>query len=148
MKLSRFETTWAEASMEAIYPGSKEHGLAGIDAMGLRAFLHELMLYLPFRAALGMRVAIWLVAIAPLLVLGRARTIARLAPVDRERVVVALATSRLYVVRSLVLILKTMGALLYGGDATVRARMMAAPPPTSGIRPVADPAQPAPAGAA
>ncbi len=48
--------------------------------MGLSAFVAEVMRNLPFRAALGMRVAIWLVALAPLLVLGRPRTIARLAP--------------------------------------------------------------------
>jgi hypothetical protein len=133
MKLTRFEMAWAEASMQAIFPGSDD-GMTGIDEMGLRGFLGELMSLLPFRAALGMRVAIWLVALAPLFVLGRLRTIARLAPVDRESVVMAVATSRVYLLRSLVLILKSMGALLYGGDPSVRARMMAAPSPTSGVR--------------
>jgi hypothetical protein len=147
MKLTRFETTWAEAAMEAIFPGSSD-GLPAIHAMGLRGFLAEVTRYLPFRAVLGMRVAIWLVALAPLFVLGRLRTIGRLAPADRERVVAALVTSRVYAVRSLVLILKTMGALLYGGDAAVRARMRAVPPPSSGVRPAADSVRPAPAGAA
>ncbi len=49
-----------------------------------------------------------------------------------------LVSSRVYVVRSLVMILKTMGALLYGGDASVRARMAAPALPTSGVRRVSE----------
>lgn len=141
MKLARWESAWAEAAMQAIFPGSTEDGLAGIEGMGLRGFVAEVMIYLPFRAALGMRLAIWLVALAPVFVLPWARwrlaTIARLPLCDRERVVAALVASRIYVVRSLVLILKTMGALLYGGDASVRLRMMDTSVPTSGVRRVA-----------
>ena len=134
MKLTRLETRWGEAAMTTIFPGSREEGLSGIDTMGLPGFLLEVMRYLPFRAALGMRVAIWLVALAPLFVLGRGTTIARLSARDRERVVGALASSPVYFVRSLVLILKTMGALLYGGDPSVRARLMAPTVPSSGVR--------------
>jgi hypothetical protein len=138
MKLTKFESSWGEAAMTAIFPGSHDDGMAGIDRMALPVFLSEVMRYLPYRAALGMRVAIWLVALAPLFVLGRLTTIRRLSPQDRERVVMALVMSRVYVVRSLFLILKTMGALLYGGDASVRARMAAARVPSSGVRAVAD----------
>ncbi len=137
MRLASWESAWAEAAMQAIFPGSPEEGMAGIADMGLTGFLADVMRYLPTRAALGMRIAIWLVALAPLFVLGRLTTIARLPLLDRERVVAALAGSRVYAVRSLVLILKTMGALLYGGDASVRARMTAASVPASGVRPIA-----------
>ncbi len=137
MTLGRWERAWAEAAMQAIFPGSPEDGMAGIGEMGLARFLAEVMQCLPFRAALGMRVAVWLVAMAPLFIVGKWKTIARLAPADRERVVAALSGSRVYVVRSLVLILKTMGALLYGGDAAVRARMMAPSLPPSGVRRIA-----------
>jgi hypothetical protein len=127
--------------MVAIYPGSHDDGMAGIEGMALPAFLAEVMRYLPFRAALGMRVAIWLVALAPFFVLGRLTTITRLSPHQRERVVMALLASRVYVVRSLFLILKTMGALLYGGNASVRARMAVSRAPSSGVRPVAEAAE-------
>jgi hypothetical protein len=126
MKLARFEDRWAEAAMGAIFPGSSEAGLRDIRAMDVRGFLQQVMRCVPFQASLGLRAAVWLVALAPLFVLGRFATIAGLGLADRERVVAALVASRSYVVRSLVLILKTMGALLYAGDDAVRARM--APP--------------------
>jgi hypothetical protein len=137
MKLGRWERAWGEAAMQTIFPGCADDGMPGIAGMGLGPFLAEIMEYLPFRAALGMRVAVWLVALAPLFVLGRAVSIVRLAPADRERVVASLAASRFYFVRSLVLILKTMGALLYGGNPALRARAMTPALPSSGIRLVA-----------
>jgi hypothetical protein len=48
-------------------------------------------------------------------------------------VVARLVVSKSYVVRSLVLILKTMGALLYAGDGAVRARMLVPAPRKSGL---------------
>ena len=57
-------------------------------------------------------------------VLGRFATIVGLTSADRERVVSALVVSKSYVVRSLILVLKTMGALLYADDDAVRARML------------------------
>jgi hypothetical protein len=124
MKLSRLEMGWAEASMGAIFPGSSEAGLADIQAMDVRGFLAQVMHVVPFQAALGLRLAVWLVALAPLFVLGRLCTIAGLSPADREKVVGKLVASPAYAIRSLVLILKTMGALLYAGDDAVRARML------------------------
>jgi hypothetical protein len=124
MKLSRLEMRWAEASMGAIFPGSSESGLAGIQAMDVRGFLGQVMRIVPFQSALGLRLAVWLVALAPLFVLGRLCTIAGLVPADREKVVGRLVASRAYAIRSLVLILKAIGALLYAGDDAVRARML------------------------
>jgi hypothetical protein len=48
-------------------------------------------------------------------------------------VVASLVVSKSYVVRSLVLILKTMGALLYAGDDAVRARMLVPSPRQAGL---------------
>jgi hypothetical protein len=123
MKLMRFEERWAEAAMGAIFPGSRDEGLADIRGMDVSGFLRQLFRVVPARAALGTRVAVWLCALAPLLVIGRFATLAGLRQPEREKVVALLVASRFYVIRSLVLILKTMGALLYAGDDAVRARM-------------------------
>jgi hypothetical protein len=126
MTLMRFERRWAVAAMQAIFPGlpgSSDGGLSEIRATDIDGFLCELMVLLPWRAALGVRLAVWLVALAPLWVLYRFATIVRLTAGDRERVVVALMSSESYAVRSLALILKTMGALLYAADDRVRARL-------------------------
>lgn len=128
MILTKLETTWAEAAMGAIFPGSRDAGLADIRAMDLRGFLAQVMATVPFQAALGLRLAVWIAALAPLFVLGRFATLAGLDPPARERVIARLLASRSYALRSLVLILKTIGALLYAGDDGVRARMNASPP--------------------
>jgi hypothetical protein len=128
--LAHFERRWAVAAMVAIFPGSRDAGLADMRAMDVDGFLRELMQVLPFRAGVGVRIAVWLVALAPLFVLGRFATIARLAQADRERVIAALVASKMYVVRSLVLVLKTLGGLLYAADERVRSYMV---PSRSGI---------------
>jgi hypothetical protein len=135
MTLSKLETRWAEAAMGAIFPGSNDAGMADIRGMDVGGFLAEVMQCVPFQAALGLRLAIWLVALAPLFVIGRFATIAGLAQGDRERVVGSLVGHPSYALRSLVLILKTMGALLWGGDDAVRARMLT-PAPKSVLVPL------------
>jgi hypothetical protein len=124
MRLTGIENRWAEAAMGAIFPGSHEEGLSDIRAMDVRGFLGRVVASVPSKVALGLRLAVWIVALAPLFVLGRLATITSLAQADRERVVATLVMSRNYALRSLVMILKTMGALLYAGDDGVRARMM------------------------
>jgi hypothetical protein len=123
MKLARFEQGWGEAAIGAIFPGLPEEGLADIASMDLGPFLREVMRDLPLQAALGVRVAIWLVAWAPLFVLGRFAVITGLARAERESLLAAMSASRRYAVRSLVLVLKTVGAFLYARNAGVRARM-------------------------
>jgi hypothetical protein len=132
MKLARFEYRWADAAMGAIFPGSTETGLSDIRGMDVPGFLRDVLRYVPFQTALGLRLAVWLVALAPLFVLGRLATIASLGLADRERVVEVLVKSRVYAIRSFVLILKTIGALLYAGDDGVQARM-STPRPKSGL---------------
>jgi len=128
MNLTKLEITWAEAAMGAIFPGSRDAGLTDIRAMDLRGFLAQVMATVPFQAALGLRLAVWIVALAPLFVLRRFVTIAGLDLAGREKVIERLLVNRSYAVRSLVMILKTIGALLYAGDDAVRARMNAPAP--------------------
>lgn len=125
MKLANFEVAWAKASFGTIFPGSDEAGMQPIDAMDLGPFLSEVTSRVPFQAAMGLRIAIWLAALAPLFVMGRLATIASLPRPDREKVLTTLLASKTYAIRSLVLILKTIGALLFCADANVRARMYA-----------------------
>jgi hypothetical protein len=118
--LTRFEIDSAKAAMIAIFPGSD-----GIASMDIEGYLTDTLKRIPLEPVLGIRAAIWIVALAPIFVLRRARTLAGLASSDRELVMVALATNRVYAVRQLVLALKALAALLYAGSPTVRARLMA-----------------------
>lgn len=134
MKLAAFECRWAEAVFGAIFPGSAEEGLAGIGTMNVVVFLSDVMRNLPRRAALGMRLAIWLVSLSPLILIGRLALFAGLTAADRERVLQRLATSPRYGLRSLILLLKTIGALLYASDDRVRARMQRVSAPLALVR--------------
>jgi hypothetical protein len=136
MKLMNFEVGWAKVSFGTIFPGSEAEGVPGIASMDIAGFLAEVCHRVPFKSAMGLRVAIWIAALAPLFVIGRFALLGSLAVVDRERVITTLLASKSYAVRSLVMILKTIGALLYGADPIVRARMYARPPSaaTSGQR--------------
>ena len=134
MKLTRLEHRWAQATLVAMFPGSRDDGFADIAAMDVRGFLDDLAHALPFKARLGLRAAIWLVALAPLVVLRRFSTITSLPPADGERVVATLCASRWYGVRSLVVLLKTFGCLLYAGDDAIRARLRPAPKTTVPLR--------------
>jgi hypothetical protein len=124
MTLTFLERRWAEAALSAIFPGSPELGFSGIASMNVASHLAHVMARLPWQSAAGIRLAIWVVALAPLFVVGRFTVLARLSPRDRERVLERLGASRHFAVRSLVVLLKAIGALLYAGDAGVRARML------------------------
>jgi hypothetical protein len=117
-----------------MFPGAREDGFADIATMDVRGFMVDLMRALPFKARLGLRAAIWLIALAPLVVLRRFATITSLPAADGERVVATLGTSRLYAVRSLVILLKTFGCLLYAGDDAIRSRLRPAPMSTVPLR--------------
>ncbi len=91
--------------------------------MPVEAFFADVFAKVPKVTSVGIRAAIWVVAFAPFFVIGRPRTIAGLSPADRERVIVRLSDSRFYLVRQLVLILKTFAALLYTQAIEVREKI-------------------------
>src|SRR5258706_2747986 len=127
--LASFERRWVRAVWDTIFRGA-DRGASPLGATDLDVdgFLDELFAQAPFESSLGLRAAIWFLAMAPLFVIGRFATFEGLALEDRERVYLKLAASRVYVVRSLVIALKAIGSLLYCGDATVRGRILAPVP--------------------
>jgi hypothetical protein len=122
-----FEVRWARVEFDTIFPGASDAGLVSMDAMDVEAFVRTTAAHVPAKAAFGLRIAIWLAMFAPLFVLRRFKTLAGLDRADREKVITRLLANDSYAIRSLTLILKTIGALLYAGDPSVRARMHAKP---------------------
>jgi hypothetical protein len=138
LALTRFERRWAHAAFDTIFPGAPRADRAalspfaadaggalplGITELDLDGFLDETLATLPFESSFGLRAAIWLLALAPLFVIGKLATIASLRAEDRLRVLQALAASPSYAIRSTVMALKAIGALLYCGDARLRPLM-------------------------
>jgi hypothetical protein len=123
--LFRFERVWARAALDAIYPSAASKDLpVGISAFDVDSFFDDLFLRLPLVTALGLRAAIWMVALAPLFVLHRLSTIARLGSGDRNLLILRLLGSQRYAVRQLVMALKATGGIFYGGAPQIRERVL------------------------
>lgn len=125
-RLFSFELAWADAAFDAIFPpppkAALEHGIA---PMYPAQFLDDVVRTAPFEQSLGLRLTLWVVALAPIFALRRFATIASLDVDDRPRVIERLLASPIYAVRQLVMGFKAIGALLYAQSPVVRAQMVA-----------------------
>lgn len=123
-RLLSFELAWTDAAFDAIFPEPPRSALAhGVLRMHPGAYFEEVLRTVPFEQSLGLRFALWMIALAPLFTIRRAVTIASLGVDDRQRVLDALLASRSYVVRQLTMSMKAISALLYSQSKTIRAQM-------------------------
>jgi hypothetical protein len=135
VSLTRVERRWAHATLDTLFPGPDRGALPlGIDDMDVDGFLDETFQRVPFEAALGLRLAFCVIALAPLFVLQKFATISSLHPADRLRLVSKIGASPVYVLRSLVMMVKAIGALFYCGDARVRPSIVGVVPPIVTVR--------------
>ena len=127
--LRSFEAAWIDAAFAAIYP---DHGDAkeirshlphGIAQMHPAQFFDDILAKVPFEQSLGLRVTLWLIALAPLFTIRRLGTIASIGPAERTRVLERLVTSPNYVIRQLAMSFKAIATLLYVQSASIRAAM-------------------------
>ncbi len=123
--MTKVERGWARAALGAIYPSGACDALPmGVCEFDVEGFLDDLFQRIPLQAVLGLRVAVWIVALAPVFLLGRVVTIVRLSEEERQAVVARLLSSTIYSVRQLVVALKATGGLFYGGVGAVRAAVL------------------------
>ncbi len=137
--LSRTERAWAFAALGAIYPSRASARLSvGVCDLDLGEYLRDLFASIPLMAVMGLRAAIWIVALAPPFVLGRMVTVMGLDAKDRQALVERLIASPSYGIRQLVVALKAIGGLFFGGAASVRAAIFGegAALPASGVIPI------------
>ena len=116
---SRVERRWRDALLGAMIPPGPGHpGIAGAPDAG--HYLADLDTRGPPLLRLGLRAAVWVLTwLGPLLV-GALRPFHRLPADARDRCLQAAATSRWYLLRQLVLTLKTVACLAYLRDPHVR----------------------------
>jgi len=117
-----FEKRWARQLLSAFAP-SDGPGLAPMhgEVDYLRALSRMRREATPV-AALGLRLAIWIAALAPLWLWGKLTTISRLATERRTELLRQLLTHRAFAVRELVTLLKLSAAMALLGTPSVRAR--------------------------
>ncbi len=126
MSLTKMERNWARVVFETMFP-SIDARVPGADSMDTGAALDDVCRTVPSRVALGLRVALWIVVLAPLALL-KVRTLPGLDAATRESVVLTLLSSRLYFVRQLTLLLKAFGALMFVSAPGVREKIVGREP--------------------
>jgi hypothetical protein len=117
-----FERRWARALLAAFAPTGGP-GLAPapeeVDYVGV---LGRMMREASPVAALGLRLALWMAALAPLWLWGKVATISKLAHERRPELLRELLGHKLFAVRELSLLLKLCAAMALLGTPSVRAR--------------------------
>ena len=121
--LTSFEREWARAVFGAVFAAPPELAADIPDPGDAGEFMDVALARAPLEPALGIRLTLWICALAPLFVLRRFATIASLELSDRVAVLDALGKNRIYAVRQLVLGMKAMLALHFAKDARVRERL-------------------------
>ena len=127
--LRSFEVAWIDAAFDAIYPHQgdakevRSHLPHGIASMHPAQFFDEVLARVPLEQSLGLRMTLWMIALAPLFTVRRLGTIASIPPADRTRVLERLVTSPNYVIRQLAMSFKAIATLLYVQSASIRAAM-------------------------
>ena len=129
MRLFGFELAWAAAAFDAVFPErtALPHGIA---RMGPARFFADTIAVSPLEQSIGLRLTLWIVALAPLWILRRPRTISDIGPEDRQRVLERLFASPVYAIRQLVVAFKALGSLLYAQSPEALAAMTS---PRSGL---------------
>ena len=123
-RLCSFELAWTDAAFDAIYPEPPRSKLPhGVASMHPARFFDSMLASIPLSQFLGLRLTLWMIALAPLFTIRRLGTIASVDEADRGRVLERLVTSPIYVVCQLAMSFKAIATLLYAKSDVVRAAM-------------------------
>lgn len=114
-RMFAFERRWLLALFEAVLPGGAAERLpVGATGREVEVFADDLYGHMPAQAALGLRLATWVLTWFAPLAIGKLGPIGRLAAADRARALTKLHHSPVYVARELPMLVKTFAVLGYG----------------------------------
>jgi hypothetical protein len=135
LRLWRFERRWLVRVFETVLPAEPALS-AGAAAAPMGRFVDDFVGRAPLPAVLGLRLALWLLMLAPLAG-GRFRTFLGLSPDERLALLDRLRRSDRYLVREAAVLFKVVGCLGFCGLAQVQRRIGIfpvdeAPPPWTG----------------
>jgi hypothetical protein len=121
LRMFRFERRWLLRIFETIFPGAIAPQLPkGAADMPLGRFIDDFAVHAPLQALAGLRVGIWMVMLAPVFILGRARSFLGLSAAEQVLLLDRMRRSRRYLVREALLFVKTVACLGFCGLATVQ----------------------------
>jgi hypothetical protein len=126
MRLFGFELAWAAAALRAVLPErtALPHGMVRPEPA---RFFAETVATAPLEQSTGLRVALWLVALAPLWFLRRPKTITGIRPEERQLVFERLLGSPAYAVRQLAITFKALASMLYAQSVEARGATAVSP---------------------
>jgi hypothetical protein len=123
MAWTRLERAWRDDVLRALMP---PHGGVTLLPPDLDGFWNRFLAAAPPSLRATVRLAVWMIALwLPLL--WTARTLARLAPDARDRVVTRAASSNTWLLRQLVGVVKLCACFAAFGHAPTRARFLELP---------------------
>ena len=117
-----FERTWAVSVLEGFAPSGGPGLSPEADEVDYLGALQKMMRASTGRAAFGLRVAVWIVALAPMWMLGKVGTIRSLAPAGRAELLRRLLAHRFFLVRELTLLLKLGACMAIFARPSLRER--------------------------
>jgi hypothetical protein len=123
LRLLRFERRWLVAVFETVLPAGEAALPLGAADAPLGRFVDDFLARAPLTAVLGLRGALWLIMLAPLVMLGRPRTFLGLPPADRIALLERLRRSDHYLVRESAVLFKIVGGLGFCGLAAVQQHL-------------------------
>lgn len=126
--MTRLELDTVDAAARAIFPKNSHAELSvGAEDLDVRGYFEKLIARSSGRVAFALRLGILFCMLAPIFVLGRFATLRSLDLADRQKAIEALAYSRIYAVRQLVLLIKVHVAMVFGAHPVARAVMLPEP---------------------
>lgn len=122
-----FERRWRDAAVRAVLPASDDGRFPGLEGIDLASFWRRFDRAAPLPVQLGLRAAVWQLALLPLVTLRRPRSFASLSRAEQDRVLERCERSPLYALRQPLFVLKLAACFAGFGDAGVRARFETPP---------------------
>jgi hypothetical protein len=117
-----FERRWARHVLAAFAPVGGPGLAPAPDEVDYESALRRMMRGASPLAAAGLRLAIWIAALAPIWLWGTVTTVTRLAAERRPELLRQLLGHRAFAIRELTLLLKLCAAMALLGTPSVRAR--------------------------
>src|SRR6266511_1909552 len=116
LRMLRFERRWLVRVFEKLLPRGADARL-GISAadVPMGRFVDDLLAHAPLEFVMGLRLCLWMVRLAPIVLLRRLRTFLSLGPSARAAVLERLRRSDVYILREAPLLLKTTACLGFCG---------------------------------
>jgi len=128
LRLLGFERRWLVRVFEHLLPSGADARLVlGAADVPMERFVDDLLSHASLEFIVGLRFCLWMLMLAPVVVLFLPRTFLGLPPDERSAVLERLRTSDRYLVREAPLLLKTLACLAYGGLPEVQRALDIAP---------------------